>query len=375
MQAPQTESHPQATRCLSLFRGYHHPMDLYYANSESGGFTLLSLDLTSRCNYDCDWCCNKTVVNREEPDLLTFEERTRLLEQASTLGARTLVAVGVGEPTLDRDFYPLVEKAASLGMTTVLYSNVTGCMDRDRIHFLRDHDASIAIKLDSFDMRHFLARNHTTMGGYYKFLRNFMHIMEAYRGTRTRELRDGTPVDIHHVIGNMVLNLENYAELGPMADLCAEFEVPLFIRPIRPTNWAEADMDTWKKLGNPTGQLVPADELVEAARTHNTLFAPSATLENHCAIYSFGLVLRNNGDVLLCPDNEKTRGKFGNVRTRSMEEIAGHLRRSKVIKSGYCDMLPTIDHTNAVEKEMAHIRGASARYVAVTTSLAPSGVS
>lgn len=346
MTTPSSAEPTHDGRTVSLFRGYHHPMATYHANWEAGGFTLLSMDLTSRCNYDCDWCCNKTVVNRSEPDMLTQPERLALLEQASRLGARTLVAVGVGEPTLDPGFPGLVEKAASLGMTTVLYSNITGRLDRRSIDFLFAHDVSLAVKMDSFNLGHFQRRNHTTVGGYYKYLRNFIHVLDAYRGSTVTEVRDGTTFHVHRVIGNMVLNLENLDELEPMSELCGEFGLPLFIRPIRPTNWAEADMETWRRLGNPTGALVPSPVLVEAARAHNTLFAPSATLENHCAIYAFGLVLRNDGDVLLCPDNEATRGMFGNARTVALEEIARRLHKVKVIKPGYCNVLPEVDHAS-----------------------------
>jgi len=360
----EADSHP---RRVSLFRGYHYPMPVYFDNWACGGFTLLSLDLTSRCNYDCDWCSNKTVINRPEPDSLSREERVRLIEEASDLGARTLVAVGVGEPTLDPDFYPLVKLAHQRGMITVLYSNITGLMDQDRIQFLFDHDVSIAIKLDSFNMQHFLARNHTNIAAYYRFLRNFMGILNTYRGSRTVEARDGICCNIHRVIGNMVINLENQVEIEHMVDLCADFEVPLFIRPIRPVDWAEAAPATWRQLGNSTGTRMPDPTLVEAASRHNTLFAPSATLQNHCAIYTFGLVLRNNGDVMVCPDNEKTRGQFGNVRVRPLHAIAADLKAHRIVKPGYCDMLPTLDHTNTVTKDLAHIAAGVARQAVAKT--------
>src|SRR3989344_3112041 len=108
-----------------LFRGYHYPMDTYISNQKAGGFTQLSLDLTSRCNYRCDWCFNLDLLGKDPTDLLTLDEKKKLLEQSVELGAKTLVFPGTGEPMMDRDFFPLVHFAHQLGITTVVYSNLT----------------------------------------------------------------------------------------------------------------------------------------------------------------------------------------------------------------------------------------------------------
>ena len=110
---------------LNLFKGYHFPMKIYWDNYNNGGFTQLSLDLTSNCNYRCDWCFNKHLINKKT-DSLSLKEKEKILKEAVKLGAKTLVFPGTGEPTLDPDFYPLVEIAHKLGLITVVYTNLTG---------------------------------------------------------------------------------------------------------------------------------------------------------------------------------------------------------------------------------------------------------
>ena len=118
----------------------------------------------------------------------------------------------------------------------------------------------------------------------------------------------------------------------------------MFIRPVKPVTWASNNPDDWKELGNLSGLLTPDQELVELANKHNTLFSPSSTLENHCAIYSFGLTVKNNGDMQICPDHHESRGSFGNVRDTNLKEILEKLNKQRILKPGYCVMLPDIQH-------------------------------
>ena len=157
---------------LALFRGYHFPMNTYLDNQKKGGFTQLSLDLSSGCNYACDWCFNKHLLNKSEPDRLNLDEKVSLVKQARELGAKTLVIPGTGEPTLDRDFYPLIERVRKNGLTIVVYTNLTGNVDRAKIELMRDNDVSIGIKLDSFNPAYFGKRYHASAGTFDRFLAN-----------------------------------------------------------------------------------------------------------------------------------------------------------------------------------------------------------
>lgn len=323
----------------SLFNGYHYSMDVYWDNYNNGGFTQLSLDLSNHCNYKCDWCFNKHLINKQTK-LLSLEDKKRILQEAVELGVRTLVFPGAGEPTLDPDFYPLVEIAYKLGLITVVYTNLTGNIDAEKINFLLNKNVSIGIKLDSLDPNYFIKRYHVDRLVFDKFFENFRMILKSYKGT------DIETVDyrVHRIIANMVLTNENKHELKKISNLCKSENLPLFVRPVKPVDWAVKMSNEWKKIGNISGKLVPSHNLVKLAKDYNTLFSPSSTLENHCAIYAFGLTIKENGDYQLCPDHHKSRGIFGNAKNKSLNMAIQELNKQRNIESGFCVMLPKIRH-------------------------------
>ena len=324
----------------SLFRGYHYPMEVYNETQRAGGFTQLSLDLSSKCNYRCDWCFNLDLLGKDSEDLLNLDEKKSLLEQSIELGAKTLVFPGTGEPTLDGDFFPLVGFANDLGITTVVYSNLTGNLNSDQIQTLFESDVSIGMKFDSLKLSHFQKRYHVNQGTYEVFMENLEHISRIYGGSE-EELPQGV---VYRGILNTVLTHENKEELPILAEKSHQLGFPMFVRPVKPVSWAGSNPNAWKELGNPSGLLTPDQELVELASKYNTLFSPSSTPENHCAIYSFGLTVKNNGDIQICPDHHASRGSFGNVRDVNLKETVGRLNKQRILRPGYCVMLPDIQH-------------------------------
>ncbi len=100
----------------------------------------------------------------------------------------------------------------------------------------------------------------------------------------------------------------------------------------------------WKKIGNPLGEFSPNPDLIQLAKKYNALFSPSSTLENHCAIYSFGLTIKENGDIQICPDHHESRGKFGNIKDRKLKEVVKESNDNRIIKPGYCVILPKVEH-------------------------------
>lgn len=73
---------------VKLFYGYHFPMTTYWGNYRKGGFTQLSLGFSSRCNYKCDWCFNKRLLNKDESDILSLSTSQR--GQSSLRGLSSL---------------------------------------------------------------------------------------------------------------------------------------------------------------------------------------------------------------------------------------------------------------------------------------------
>jgi GTP 3',8-cyclase len=83
----------------------------------------LRISVTDRCNLRCVYCMPEEVVFMERNELLTFEEITRFVEIAVTLGIDKIRLTG-GEPLMRRDLPRLVAMLAKIpgikdiGLTT-----------------------------------------------------------------------------------------------------------------------------------------------------------------------------------------------------------------------------------------------------------------
>lgn len=84
---------------------------------------FVSLMTDPVCNLECPDC----YVGQKERGSkeLTLDERRAVLDQARTLGARTLRVAGEGEPMLDEDFFQMVEYAAKIGLNVFFFTNGT----------------------------------------------------------------------------------------------------------------------------------------------------------------------------------------------------------------------------------------------------------
>jgi len=86
----------------------------------------LDLELTERCNLDCQHCCVNlpALDTRAREKELSSAGIKNILEQAADLGCLTVRFTG-GEPLLRDDFAELYTFARRLGMKVVLFTNAT----------------------------------------------------------------------------------------------------------------------------------------------------------------------------------------------------------------------------------------------------------
>src|ERR1700730_9859942 len=83
----------------------------------------LRISVTDRCNLRCTYCMPEDVVFMDRGELLSFEEITRFVRIAASLGVDKVRLTG-GEPLMRRDMPRLVRMLASVegikdvGLTT-----------------------------------------------------------------------------------------------------------------------------------------------------------------------------------------------------------------------------------------------------------------
>jgi len=129
----------------------------------------LRISVTDRCNFRCRYCMPREVFGRDyeflpREQLLTFEEISRVVAVAVTLGVRKVRLTG-GEPLLRRDLPELVRMLAAIDGVEDLTMTTNGSL-------LARHAAALAeagldrvtVSLDSLDDATFRGMNDANVG-------------------------------------------------------------------------------------------------------------------------------------------------------------------------------------------------------------------
>ena len=133
-------------RSQILLKGLDLPLE-QFKELKSGEIRNLILDLGKACNYKCMYCATSEHKGVSK-DNLTLDERKKVIRDAAGNGAKAVFFAGEGEPVLDKDFKKLVMFNSKLGVTTILYSNIS-LLNKEMVEFLYNHDVTLVIKIDS----------------------------------------------------------------------------------------------------------------------------------------------------------------------------------------------------------------------------------
>lgn len=118
----------------------------------SNPFGYIALNLTNRCNTFCRYCFQNARAN--DQDYLDFNFVKTVLEYAQERnpGRRILHLTG-GEPTLNRDFFKILEYAVSHGFIIRIQSNGMRWtqFSHEQMQMLSDPNVSIKISLDGWN--------------------------------------------------------------------------------------------------------------------------------------------------------------------------------------------------------------------------------
>ncbi len=128
-----------------LFLGYtYSPKDSYQAR-DNNKLLAIRLETNTTCNLKCRYCYAKSGEIKKIANLNTLK---KIVKEAHNLGAKSIVVIGGGEPTIHPHFCELISFIDSLGMIPVVFSN-TLAITKDIAKFLYEHNASVMGKLDA----------------------------------------------------------------------------------------------------------------------------------------------------------------------------------------------------------------------------------
>lgn len=129
-----------------LLHGIHKETQI----SAAGRPLEITLFIWRQCNLLCHYCGTMEFYRDVAPEKNAGYIHTALAELSST-PVRTIILQGPGEPFLKKKkLYPILRKARSFGLATVIYTNGL-LVDGGDIEELFELDVSLVFKLDSLD--------------------------------------------------------------------------------------------------------------------------------------------------------------------------------------------------------------------------------
>jgi MoaA/NifB/PqqE/SkfB family radical SAM enzyme len=212
-----------------VLEGYLYSNEDARAARDSGRLLTLRLETSLLCNLRCEYCYRESGEPKE--DEMTFEEIINIVHQAKDLGARSIVIIGGGEPTVYPNFKELVETIHGLGMISVIITNGQN-MTRALAEFLYKHNASILLKFDS--MRKEIQDNMAGKKGAYEQIQSGLKNLIDVGFTKGDTVRLGC---------SFVLNRLNKEEIEALWRFCRKNNIFPNMETMTPSGRAKHHLD------------------------------------------------------------------------------------------------------------------------------------
>src|SRR5688572_15308461 len=107
----------------------------------------INLDITTACNYACDHCVDKEILN--QPIKYDHQRLLDSLRVMTERGLRSVIVIGGGEPTVYPKFSETLRYMKSLGLQVAVVSNGSGQKKIEEIADCLDQDDWVRLSLDS----------------------------------------------------------------------------------------------------------------------------------------------------------------------------------------------------------------------------------
>lgn len=304
---------------------------------------------TNACPWNCSFCFTEDPQNphgakRRLRDEMGLERRLRLLDEAAELGARSINFVGAGEPTIDPDFWEIVEHIARRGMVPIIYTE--GALRLRDLSFVRrlfELGATIVLKMNS--MRDAAYQDRIVRGGAtkkslpagsYSVARD-----EALRMLLAAGFADAVPTRLAFDTIVCRSNLGEIADLHRFARRNNIFVLFVNYLPSGRSQAAPDDALSQEEQRRVFSELASIDRL-EHGIERPALFPYGGGVA--CTIRGLGLYVKIGGAIYDCPGEAVALGHLNRGTLRDAWERAAPIRRGF---DGGC--LPRAQHFSARE--------------------------
>ncbi|HRI04918.1 MAG TPA: radical SAM protein [Pyrinomonadaceae bacterium] len=290
---------------------------------------------TNSCPWNCDFCFSedpKHPTKRRLVGEMSLRDRLRLVDQAADLGALTINWVGAGEPTIDPDFWTILERIVSRGIVPIVYTEGTLRLSRPKFSKrLFDLGATVVLKVNSLADHAYQNRivagsaQTKTAAADYSVRRNRVIDLLLELGfadsTPTRlafdtiitkqNLKEVTDIHRYARVNNIFVMFVNYLPAGRSVD-------------------GREDAISRQQTLDVFDQIERIDRQ-EFGFTHRTDFPYAGGVP--CTIRGLGLFTKITGEVFDCPGQLMS---LGNLKTQSLESIWERARAITKSFDGKC---------------------------------------
>jgi len=295
-----------------------------YESLKDGGIHIVGMNLTSECNYRCPYCFVGSENLKTASDEMTPAQKLSALEQANACGAQVLIICGKGEPFADPAIWDMIEKASSLKMWTIIYTNGS-LIKPSRLDELSKMNVSLMVKVDSLDPGDYKA----SIGHKPPQEDIRVWVLEFRDALQPRRDLHGDRILCRFGI-NAVVSKANEQSVPAFSQFCHEEQILFSCRVVQRTGNAIRNWD--RLVGN------AHDRLNKIAKECSMRIVSSQAPNGSCSIYRYGVTIENNGNIYMCPNSRVFQDRIGNVCDEPLTTLLK--RRVKmyplVTQSGYC---------------------------------------
>ncbi len=183
----------KAFKTTPKLEGYFYSYEESCDARDKGKLLAIRVETSLVCNLRCRYCCNRS--GKAAPDEITYEQIIDVINQAKKLGAKSVVDIGGGEPTVYPKFRELIKHIHSLDMVPVIFTN-TQIMTKELAQFLKDHNVSVITKLDSLDEE---TQDNLTgvKGSFQKIMEGTQNLIEVYDPENNPKTKLGASFVVH----------------------------------------------------------------------------------------------------------------------------------------------------------------------------------
>ncbi|MFH1786491.1 MAG: radical SAM protein [archaeon] len=264
--------------------------------------------MTEKCPHDCAHCF--TDKNKKT---LSLEEIKSVIDQLSLLKTKSIDFLGEGEPTLDKDFFEIIEYSVSKGIQPVVYTDgATMLRDVNFVRRINGTGASIVLKCDSLWNADY--QNDVVNDGsrtYFNLRKEAMELLISEGFNKVE--RDGTT----RLGFDMIVNNKNKGEVERTLRFCRNNNIWIIFAFFLPSGRSGRDnfdrgllvSEENKKALRELVRRIDAKEYGYDHPTYNNFITMP------CVEF---MQIYGDGRVSPCPGNEQV---IGNVRADSIKNL------------------------------------------------------